>query len=147
MRMTARVKGILNIKVVDKNTNRVVSCERLENDLHQAFAEDLANTLVGTSGYAVGKIDKVTLYDTGNAYIKDLTPPTTLECLSYSDHYEAHAVFEDSSSDEYTVGLVDLIAVRDSVSRIVAFKSGLSVTKTADQKLIVDWTIAVYFTP
>jgi len=147
MKDRVAAKGFLNIMVVDKKTGKIVSHRKLENDLHQAFAEDLTNTLVGTSGYAVGKIDKVSLYDTGNAFIKDLTPPTTLECLSYSDHYEAHAVFEDNSSDEYTVGLVDLIAVRDSVSRIVAFKSGLSVTKTADQKLIVDWTIAVYFTP
>lgn len=145
MKSNIRAKGILNIKLVNKKTGELEYNEKLENELHSGFASGVCGELTGESGVYVGKIDHVDLKDSGGSLIKTLTPPSTLEHLTYSDHDEAHAVFEDASTDEYTVGQVFMVSVYNSTNRTIAFKQGLNVSKSADQKLIVDWTIAVYF--
>lgn len=145
MKSGIRAEGKITIKLVDRNTGIIVSEKTLRNDININFAEDLASILAGMSGYDIGQLDKVELYDSSSALIKELSPPTTLERLAGADHYDAHSVFEDDSTDEYTVAEAYLHYKWDSTYRCIAFKRGLNVSKAADQKLVVDWTISVYF--
>ena len=140
-----RAEGKITVKLINKHTGRVDFEKTMKNDIHINFAEDLASILAGMSGYDIGQLDKVELYDSASALIKELSPPTTLERLAEANHYDAHSVFEDDSTDEYTVAEAYLHYKWNSTYRCIAFKRGLSVSKAADQKLIVDWTISVCF--
>ena len=143
-----KARGTLNIKLVDKKTGRTVCEKKLENDLHAGFASAVCGELAGEENVYLGKIDAVELYDANNNLIKTLSPPSVLEHASYEDHDEVHARWEDASSDSYTVDKVFMIAKYTidtaEYTTNIAFKTGVNTSKAADQKLIVDWTIAVY---
>ena len=127
---TVKVRGVLNIKLVDKKNGRVVYQKRLENDLHAGFATAVCGELAGEENVYLGRIDKVELYDASNNLIKTLSPPTVLERISADDHEETHARWEDSSSDSYTVDKVYMIAKytinTTEHTTNIAFKTGVN---------------------
>lgn len=140
-----RADGELTIKVVDKNTGKVVNEVKQKNDLASGFSSGICGELAGESDVLLGAIDTVGLYNSAGGLIKELTPPLTREHRMYTDHDDVHVHFEDASSDVYTVATARMESSYGTTVRQIAFKTGLNVAKAADQKLVVDWVINVYF--
>jgi len=145
MRESLKVVGIGVIRLIDKGTGRVRLEKAWRNDIHSGLASGVCGELAGEADVHVGKLEQCTLRDTDYNIIKTLSPPSTLEHRGYSDHDDVHAIWEDASSDEYTVGGVSIASVYNTTTRAIAFKSGLNVSKTSTDKLVVEWVINVYF--
>ena len=149
MRERARVKGFLNVRLVDRKTGRVVEEKRIPNTLDGEFAIGVCGELAGEENVLLGKLDEVKLTDPNGNEIKRISPPSVLERRSYTDHEEVYAKWEDRSTDSYTV---DAAAIKakytidtTTYDRWIAYTSTGGVSKAADQVLVVEWTIAVYY--
>jgi len=142
-----KVEGEISIKVVDKKTNKVVKEVKEKNVVLSGFASGVCGELAGETDTRLGVIDTVYLYDSGDNLIKYLgeTERTDLVHHTYTDHDDVYVKFEDTSTDTYTVARADLETGYNGYSRLICRKTGLSVSKASDQKLIVEWTIKVYF--
>lgn len=146
MNENAKIDGELIIKVVDKNDKTIVEV-REKNALKSGFSSGICGELAGETDVYLGVLDEVDLYDSANALIKALTEAnrTALTHNTYADHDDVYVKFEDSSTDSYTVARADLMSHYGGTGRLIAQRTGLSVNKGSDQKLIVEWRINVYF--
>ena len=144
-----KLEGIITIRLIDKKSGKTVYEKKVKNAVLSPLAQHICGTLAGDNNYPLVPISLVSLFDAGDNPIKDLSPPTTLEHRGYSDHWDVHAVFRDTSSDEYTVARVDLVASgtvgEGTYTYNIARQRNLNVAKTADQVLVVDWVINVPF--
>ena len=144
MRDVAKPVGIIKIRLINRKSGEEKAIQ-LVNDILSGYAGGVVGELCG-EGVRLGKIDAVHLYDSADSLIKSLSPPSTLEHLTASGQDKAHAVWEDNSSDEYTVAKIYISTLYDSSVRTIAGKAGLNVTKTSSDKLVVDYTLTVPYT-
>jgi len=111
----------------------------VESEYAQKVAQELANLVT----QAVKKIVKVSLYDPSDVFIKDLTEEVgrMVESGTEDDnpYYHIKVTYRDTSTDEYTVGRVDVV----TEDNVVVLKEylGTYVTKPSDESLDVEAVI------
>lgn len=143
--MTDKLKsyGIFELKITDNN-GKIVDYIRKSNSIRSEFTSLVAQTLAGVSGKACPYITSIYLYDTSGNSIKSLSY-STRGTVTGSNYNGATAVFEDTSSDSYTVGSAILrgeyMSGGSPIGTSIAQATGLNKSKGSTQTLTATWTI------
>jgi len=142
-----KLEGVVTIRLIDKKSGKTVYEKRVKNAIMGGLALAVCAGLAGDPNFPFPKITSVSLRDENDNVIKFLMEEsmTVREWRSYSDHYDVHVVFKDTSSDAYTVVNVNLGGQGNTTSYSLARQTNLNVAKAADQVLVVDWVINVPF--
>lgn len=144
MKTNLKLKNIVTVKLIDKETGKVLREYRSENDVLDVGATCLLNFIRGAT--ANGNWNTVNLFTSAGAYIKSITG--SFGSISDGAGYKYVVLTAtDSSTDEYTFRILGLYHAvsNDRYTQNLYNVQASDITKGSTQILQVTWEIRIAY--